>query len=39
MRTLTNFGILALGDDERFSLTSLGEPLRSARPARSAAAS
>jgi methyltransferase family protein len=29
MRTLTNFGILALGDDGRFSLTPLGEPLRS----------
>src|SRR4030095_16916937 len=29
MRTLTNFGILALGDDGRFSLTDLGEPLRS----------
>src|SRR5215208_6900847 len=28
MRTLTNFGILALGDDGRFSLTPLGEPLR-----------
>src|SRR4029450_12181986 len=32
MRTLTNFGILALGDDERFSLTPLGEPLRSNGP-------
>ena len=29
MRTLTNFGILSLGDDGRFSLTPLGEPLRS----------
>src|SRR4051812_22310790 len=29
MRTLTNFDILALGDDGRFSLTALGEPLRS----------
>ena len=29
MRSLTNFGILALGDDGRFSLTPLGEPLRS----------
>ena len=32
MRTLTNFGILALGDDGRFSLTPLGEPLRSDVP-------
>jgi hypothetical protein len=32
MRTLTNFGILALGDDDRFSLTPLGEPLRSDVP-------
>ena len=32
MRTLTNFGILALGDDGRFSLTPLGEPLRSDAP-------
>ena len=32
MRTLTNFGILTLGDDGRFSLTSLGEPLRSDVP-------
>jgi hypothetical protein len=32
MRTLTNFGILALGDDEQFALTSLGEPLRSDAP-------
>ena len=32
MRTLTNFGILVLGDDERFSLTPLGEPLRSDVP-------
>jgi hypothetical protein len=32
MRTLTNFGILALGDDDRFSLTALGEPLRSDVP-------
>jgi hypothetical protein len=32
MRTLTNFGILALGDDQRFSLTPLGEPLRSDAP-------
>ena len=31
MRTLTNVGILALGDDE-FSLTSLGERLRSNGP-------
>jgi Dimerisation domain len=29
MRTLTNFGILILSDDGRFSLTPLGEPLRS----------
>ena len=29
MRTLTNFGILTLSDDGRFSLTPLGEPLRS----------
>ena len=29
MRTLTNFGILTLRDDGRFSLTPLGEPLRS----------
>src|SRR4051812_17361454 len=28
MRTLTNFGILSLDDDGRFSLTLLGEPLR-----------
>jgi DNA-binding IclR family transcriptional regulator len=40
MRTLTNFGILALADDGRFSLTPLGEPLRKARrQTRSAAAS
>jgi hypothetical protein len=32
LRTLTNFGILTLGDDERFSLTPLGEPLRSDAP-------
>ena len=32
MRTLTNFGILILGDDGRFSLTPLGEPLRSDAP-------
>ncbi len=32
MRTLTNFGILALDDDGRFSLTPLGEPLRSDAP-------
>ena len=32
MRTLTNFGILSLGDDGRFSLTPLGEPLRSDVP-------
>ena len=32
MRTLTNFGILALADDGRFSLTPLGEPLRSDTP-------
>jgi hypothetical protein len=32
MRTLTNFGILALADDGRFSLTPLGEPLRSDVP-------
>ena len=32
MRTLTNFGILTLGDDGRFSLTPLGEPLRSDVP-------
>ena len=32
MRTLTNFDILALGDDGRFSLTPLGEPLRSDVP-------
>src|SRR5688572_25971611 len=32
MRTLTNFGILALADDGRFSLTPLGEPLRSGTP-------
>src|SRR5688572_15938054 len=32
MRTLTNFGILAQGDDGRFSLTPLGEPLRSDAP-------
>jgi len=32
MRTLTNFGILVLGDDDRFSLTPLGEPLRSDAP-------
>jgi hypothetical protein len=29
MRTLTNFGILMLGADERFSLTPLGDALRS----------
>src|SRR4029079_3293262 len=29
MRTLTNFGILTLSADGRFSLTPLGEPLRS----------
>ena len=29
IRTLTNFGILTLSDDGRFSLTPLGEPLRS----------
>jgi O-methyltransferase/methyltransferase family protein len=29
MRTLTNFGILVMSDDGRFSLTPLGEPLRS----------
>ena len=29
MRTLTNFGILTLSDDGRFSLTPLGGPLRS----------
>src|ERR1043165_7030635 len=28
MRTLTNSGILTLSDDGRFSLTPLGEPLR-----------
>jgi hypothetical protein len=32
MRTLTNFGILTLSDDGRFSLTPLGEPLRSDVP-------
>ena len=32
IRTLTNFGILALGDDGRFSLTPPGEPLRSDVP-------
>jgi hypothetical protein len=32
LRTLTNFGILSLGDDGRFSLTPLGEPLRSDVP-------
>ena len=32
MRTLTNFGILTLSDDGRFSLTPLGEPLRSDAP-------
>src|SRR5436190_1681984 len=32
MRTLTNFGILTLSDDGRFSLTPLGEPLRSDLP-------
>ena len=32
MRTLTNFGILTLNDDGRFSLTPLGEPLRSDAP-------
>ena len=32
MRTLTNFGILSLADDGRFSLTPLGEPLRSDVP-------
>jgi hypothetical protein len=29
MRTLTNFGFLTLSDDGRFSLTPLGEPLKS----------
>jgi hypothetical protein len=28
MRTLTNFGVLTLSDDGRFSLAPLGEPLR-----------
>ena len=32
MRTLTNFGILTMGDDERFSLTPLGDALRSDVP-------
>src|SRR3954466_2229120 len=32
MRPLTNFGILELRDDGRFSLTPLGEPLRSDAP-------
>ena len=32
MRTLTNFGILTLGEDERFSLTPLGDALRSDAP-------
>src|SRR3954462_9599365 len=32
MRTLTNFGILRLSDDGRFSLTPLGEPLRTDAP-------
>jgi hypothetical protein len=32
LRTLTNFGILTLSDDGRFSLTPLGEPLRSDAP-------
>ena len=32
MRTLTNFGILTLGEDERFALTPLGDALRSDAP-------
>jgi hypothetical protein len=32
MRTLTNFGILTLGDDGRFSLTPLGDALKSDAP-------
>src|ERR1700754_1346980 len=32
MRTLTNFGILAMSDDGSFSLTPLGEPLGSDAP-------
>jgi hypothetical protein len=32
MRTLTNFGILTVSDDGRFSLAPLGEPLRTDAP-------
>ena len=32
MRTLTNFGLLTLGEDARFSLTPLGEALKSDAP-------